>query len=260
MAASQSSPRPIVVVTGGGQHVWAMINAIADRVGPVSVVLETPESKKQLLIGRARRQGWISAIGQLGTMVLSRLGKRFLVSHTARLIAEEKLETEPRRDQEIIHVASANGPECLEAIQKLQPGVVLLNGCRLLSKDMLARMPCPVLNYHAGITPKYRGMNGGYWALTSGDRQNFGTTVHLVDPGVDTGAVLKQVRGQPKRGDTISSYALRQTAFSLDICVEAVSDVLAGKLATFDPGLPSRQWYHPTIWFYVWTGIRTGIW
>lgn len=260
MAASQSSPRPIVVVTGGGQHVWAMINAIADRVGPVSVVLETPESKKQLLIGRARRQGWFSAIGQLGTMVLSRLGKRFLVSHAARLIAEEKLETEPRRDQEIIHVASANGPECLEAIQKLQPAVVLLNGCRLLSKDMLARMPCPVLNYHAGITPKYRGMNGGYWALTSGDRQNFGTTVHLVDAGVDTGAVLKQVRGQPKPGDTISSYALRQTAFSLDICVEAVSDVLAGKLTTFDPGLPSRQWYHPTIWFYVWTGIRTGIW
>ncbi|TIN66731.1 MAG: formyl transferase, partial [Mesorhizobium sp.] len=164
MAASESSTR-IVVVTGGGQHVWAIVNAITDRVGPVSVILETPESKKQLLRGRARRQGWISAIGQLGTMVLSRLGKRLLASHAARLIAEEKLEVEPRRDQEIIHVASANGPECLEAIKKIQPGVVLLNGCRLLSKDMLARMPCPVLNYHAGITPKYRGMNGGYWAL-----------------------------------------------------------------------------------------------
>ncbi|RUY06034.1 formyl transferase, partial [Mesorhizobium sp. M7A.F.Ca.US.005.03.2.1] len=109
MAASESNTRPIVVVTGGGQHVWAMINAIADRVGPVSVVLETPESKKQLLRGRARRQGWISAIGQLGTMVLSRLGKRFLAGHSARLIAEEKLEVEPRPGQEIIPVASANG-------------------------------------------------------------------------------------------------------------------------------------------------------
>ena len=260
MAAPQSSPRPIAIVTGGGPHVWALVNAIADRVGPVSVVLETPESKKQLLLGRARRQGWISAIGQLGTMVLSRLGKRLLTSHAARLIAEEKLEVEPRQDQAIIHVASANGPECLEAIEKIQPGVVLLAGCRMLSKSMLARMPCPVLNYHAGITPKYRGMNGGYWALTSGDPQNFGTTVHLVDAGVDTGAVLKQVYGQPKRGDSISSYALRQAAFSRDICVEAVSDALAGKLTTIDPGLPSQQWYHPTIWFYLWTGLRTGIW
>ncbi|RUV13182.1 formyl transferase, partial [Mesorhizobium sp. M7A.T.Ca.TU.009.01.3.1] len=157
-------------------------------------------------------------------------------------------------------VASANRPECLEGNKENQAGVVLLNGRRVLSEDMLARMPCPVLNYHAGITPKYRGMNGGYWALTSGDPQNFGTTVHLVDAGVDTGAVLKQVRGQPKRGDTISSYALRQAAFSRDICVEAVSDVLAGKITTVDPGLPSQQWYHPTIWFYLWTGLRTGIW
>lgn len=260
MAASESTPRPIVVVTGGGAHVWAIINDIADRVGPVSVVLEVPESKKRLLLGRARRQGWISAIGQLGTMVLSRLGKKLLAGHAARLIAEENLETEPRQDQAIVQVISANSPECLRAIEKIKPGVVLLNGCRLLSKEMLAAMPCPVLNYHAGITPKYRGMNGGYWALVSGDAGNFGSTVHLVDAGVDTGGVLKQARGKPGQGDTISSHALRQAAFSRDICVEAVSDALAGKLVTIDPGLPSKQWYHPTIWFYVWTGLRTGIW
>ncbi|PBC03892.1 formyl transferase [Mesorhizobium sp. WSM3860] len=260
MATSESSPRRIVVVTEGGPHIWAIVNAIADRVGPVRVILETPESKKRLLLGRAHRQGWISAIGQLGTMVLTRLGKRFLAGHAARLIAEEKLETEPRPDQTIIQVPSANGPECLQAIEKIGPGVVLLAGCRLLSRDTLAKMPCPVLNYHAGIAPKYRGMNGGYWALASGDEANFGTTVHLVDAGVDTGGVLKQARGKPKRGDTIASYALRQAAFSRDICGEAVTDALAGKLTTIDPGLPSKQWFHPTIWFYLWTGLTKRVW
>ncbi|TIS61489.1 MAG: formyl transferase [Mesorhizobium sp.] len=260
MAASESSPRPIVVVTQGGAHIWAIVNAIANRVGPVSVILETPESKKRLLLGRARRQGRISAIGQFGTMVLTRLGKRFLVGYAARLISEEKLDTEPRPGQTIIHVPSANGPECLQAIEKIWPGVVLLAGCRLLSKDILAKMPCPVLNYHAGIAPKYRGMSGGYWALASGDAQNFGTTVHLVDAGVDTGGVLKQARGKPKPGDTIASYALRQAAFSRDICVEAVSNALAGKLDTIDPGLPSKQWFHPTIWFYLWTGLTRRVW
>ncbi|TIT80259.1 MAG: formyl transferase [Mesorhizobium sp.] len=260
MAALESSPRPIVVVTEGGPHIWAIVNALADRAGPVSVILETPESKKRLLLGRARRQGWISAIGQLGTMVLTRLGKRFLAGHAARLVAEEKLETELRPGQAIVHVPSADRPECLEAIRKIRPGVVLLAGCRLLSKDTLANMPCPVLNYHAGIAPKYRGMNGGYWALASGDARNFGTTVHLVDAGVDTGGVLKQARGEPKRGDTIASYALRQAAFSRDICAEAVSDAVAGKLATIDPGLPSKQWYHPTIWFYLWTGLTKRVW
>jgi len=260
MAPTQSDPRPIVVVTEGGPHIWAIVNAIADRIGPVSVILEMPESKKQLLLGRARRQGWISAVGQLGTMVLTRLGKRFLSGRAERLIADQKLETEPKPGQAIIHVPSANGPECLQAIAAIRPGVVLLAGCRLLSRQTLAKMPCPVLNYHAGIAPKYRGMNGGYWALASGDAGNFGTTVHLVDAGVDTGGVLKQARGRPGPGDTISSYALRQAAFSRDICVEALSDALSGKLATIDPGLPSKQWYHPTIWFYLWTGVKSGVW
>lgn len=260
MARSKPNQRPIVVVTEGGSHIWAIVNAIADHLGPVSVILEAPESKKQLLLGRARRQGWASAIGQLGTMMLTRLGKRFFARHAARLAAEQKLQTEPKPGQKIIHVPSANAPECLQAIAEIQPGVVLLAGCRLLSLQTLAKIPCPVLNYHAGIAPKYRGMNGGYWALASGDAENFGTTVHLVDAGVDTGGVLRQTRGKPQPGDTISSYALRQAAFSRDICVEAVRDALAGKLGTVEPGLPSKQWYHPTVWSYLWTGIRNGVW
>ena len=71
MASADKNSAAIVVVTEGGPHIWAIVNAIADRLGPVSVILESPESKKQLLLGRARRQGWISAIGQLGTMVLT---------------------------------------------------------------------------------------------------------------------------------------------------------------------------------------------
>ncbi|MEP6566956.1 MAG: formyl transferase [Mesorhizobium sp.] len=260
MEPQDSNARPIIVVTEGGPHIWAIVNAITDRLGPVSVILESPESKKQWLLGRARRQGWLLAIGQLGTMVLTRLGKRFFAGHAAHLIAQQKLQTEPKSGQTIIHVPSANAPECLQAIEKIQPGVALLAGCRLLSKQTLAKMPCPVLNYHAGIAPKYRGMNGGYWALATGDAQNFGTTVHLVDAGVDTGGVLRQARGRPEPGDTISSYALRQAAFSRDICVEAVGDALAGKLATSDPGLPSKQWYHPTIWFYLWTGMTKRVW
>ncbi|MER8627010.1 formyl transferase [Mesorhizobium sp. M1143] len=187
MASAVEKSAAIVIVTEGGPHIWAIVNAIADQLDPVSVILESPESKKHLLLGRARRQGWFSAIGQLGTMVLTRLGKRFFAGHAERLIAAQKLQTEPKPGQKIIHVSSANAADCLQAIADIRPGVVLLAGCRLLSRQTLAQMPCPVLNYHAGIAPKYRGMNGGYWALACGDLQNFGTTVHLVDARGATG-------------------------------------------------------------------------
>lgn len=260
MDVSETDKGTIVVVTEGGPHIWAIVNAVADRLGPVKVILEAPESKRRLLLRRARRQGWISAAGQLGTMLLNRLGKRLFAGHAERIAALHWLETGPRPDQDIIEVASANSAECLAAIEAIGPGAVLLAGCRLLSRETLAKIPCPILNYHAGIAPKYRGMNGGYWALATGDARNFGTTVHLVDAGVDTGGVLRQVRGAPEPGDTISSYALRQAAFSRDMCVQALEDALAGDLATLDPRLPSKLWFHPPVWSYLWTGIRRGVW
>ncbi len=253
------SPR-IVVVTEGGPHIWAIVNALTDRFGPVTAILETPESKRALLQRRARKLGWVSTLGQLGTMVLTRLGKRFLSGRAAKLVAEEKIETEPRSDQAIVAVGSANSPEFVDAIARLQPQVILLAGCRMLSKKTLAALPCPVMNYHAGIAPKYRGMNGGYWAMATGDAENFGTTVHLVDAGVDTGDVLYQARGRPGAGDNLMLYALRQAAFSRDICIRAVEDALAGRLQPKKPAMPSKQWYHPTIWFYLWTGLTRGVW
>ena len=46
-------------MTEGGPHIWAIVNALSDRFGPVTVILETPESKRALLQRRARKQGWI---------------------------------------------------------------------------------------------------------------------------------------------------------------------------------------------------------
>ena len=103
-------------------------------------------------------------------------------------------------------------------------------------------------------------MNGGYWALATGDAENFGATVHLVDAGVDTGGVLHQVRGKPGRGDNIALYALRLAAMSREICVKAVEDALEGRLAPVTPEMPSKQWYHPTIGFYLRTGLAKGVW
>lgn len=251
---------PIVVVTEGGGHIWAIVNAIADRFANVTVILETPVSKWSLLKRRARRQGWISVFGQMGTMVLVRLGKRFGAAHAAEIVAEYNLRIEPHPDQDIVHVPSANAPQAIEAIAAIKPGVVLLAGCRVLTRETLAAISCPVINYHAGVNPKYRGMNGAYWALVNDDATNFGTTVHLVDAGVDTGAVLRHTRGKPGRGDTISSYPLRQAAISRDACIDVIEKVLAGRIEPFDPRLPSQIWFHPTVWSYVWTGIRRGIW
>jgi hypothetical protein len=255
-----SSASGICVVTAGGPYPWIITNALGKEFGPVTVILEEPEPRGAFLKRRARKIGWISTGGQFGTMVLVRLGKRLFDKRIDRIVADNGLEPDPKPEHPVIEIGSVNSEAFLETIRRLQPKVVLLNGCRIMRPEILKAIDCPVLNYHAGISPQYRGMNGGYWALASGDAGNFGTTVHLVDPGVDTGDILYQVRTKPAPGDNIMTYAHRLAAASRGICIQAVRDALEAKLQPVKSEGLSRQWYHPTVWQYVWTGLTKGVW
>jgi len=250
----------VCVVTAGGPHPWIIINALVQRFGDVRVIVEDSEPRGAFLARRARLQGWFAVAGQFATMSLIRFGKVLLRQRISRIVTSERLDVEPRSGQPIVSMRSINSADFLHAIAEMQPGVILLAGCRILKPEFLAGIACPVLNYHAGITPQYRGMNGGYWALADRDRANFGATVHLVDAGIDTGAIIAQVRGEPARDDNIMTYAYRLAAMSRQMCVGAVEDALNGRLAPHQPGGASRQWFHPTIWSYLWTGWTKGVW
>ena len=112
----------------------------------------------------------------------------------------------------------------------------------------------------AGINPKYRGQNGAYWARSRADDAHAGVTVHLVDEGVDTGAVLYQAKVTFARDDNIATYQHRQMAVALPLLIRAVEDALAGQLRPRRVNLPSQQWFHPTLWGYLKTGLLTHVW
>ncbi|MEX3009956.1 formyl transferase [Hoeflea sp. TYP-13] len=250
----------IVAITAGGPYPWAVINALAEKFGPVTVIHEQPESKAHFLKRRAAKVGYLSTAGQFATMMVSRLSKKVAQQRENEIIGEFGLKVVPAQDQKIITVESANSPDCIAAIAGEKPDVVFLAGCRMLHRKTLEAIEAPVINYHAGINPKYRGMLGGYWARINNDVENFGTTVHLVDEGVDTGAILKQARMKPSPKDSIATYAMLQAAHSREICISAVMDVLEGKTTPISSDLPSKQWFHPPIWSYVWNGATRGIW
>lgn len=49
-----------------------------------------------------------------------------------------------------------------------------------------------LINVHNGPLPKYRGVNPINWALKNREMEH-GVTVHLIDAGIDTGAILGKV-------------------------------------------------------------------
>lgn len=250
----------ILVITAGGPYPWIIINALAGRFGGIEVALEQPESKALFLKRRARKVGWLQTAGQFLTMSVSRFGKRFVGAREAELIASHNLETTPSPLAPVTPVSSANGDDCLAMIAAKAPDVVFLASCRMLSRKTLGAISCPVINYHSGINPKYRGLAGGWWARASGDTANYGTTVHLVDAGVDTGDILYQAFLEPDPRDTLLTDAMAMAAGSREIAIQAVEDALNGQLQPKSSDLPSVQRFHPPIWTYLWTGLSKRIW
>jgi methionyl-tRNA formyltransferase len=254
----------ICVVTDGGPYAWIITNALIDHFGPVDVIQEQPEPMGLFLKRRARKQGWISVGGQFITMAIGKLGKKSFSARLARMVKEENLQPKPRENQRLVRIETINSDVFISTLAQLNTKVILLVGTRLIKAQYIERITRDLnvilLNYHAGITPQYRGMNGGYWSLVNDDVENFGTTVHLVDQGVDTGSIIAQVRTKPTADDNIMTYAHRLAAASRGICIDAVSAALADKLSPRQTDVESKQWYHPPIWTYVWNGFTKKIW
>lgn len=259
MGQQENTPS-VVVMTAGGINPQVMINALARHWPDLQIIEEQPESKSTIIKRRARRLGWVHAYGQLATMMASRLTKN-LAARRTQVILDSFGQSAAVDDGIPVHkVASLNDVQCHDLLASLNPQVVFTISCRLLSKATLAACPCPIVNFHAGINPAYRGQMGGYWSLVEGDSANFGATVHIVDAGTDTGGTLYEQRVQPASGDFIATYPLLLTAASTDIAVRAVQDAIEGNLRAYQPTGHSVLRFPPPLWTWVWNGVTKRIW
>jgi methionyl-tRNA formyltransferase len=161
---------------------------------------------------------------------------------------------------EVKRMGDVNSEACRSFLREQRPSVVLVMGTRLIEEAMLRAANAPFVNYHAGITPKYRGVHGAYWARAKGDAANCGVTIHLIDKGIDTGAILYQARIVPEREDNFSTYPYLQLAAGLPLLARAGEDASAGRLAPIEVDLPSKLWSHPTLWSYLAAGLGRGAW
>jgi folate-dependent phosphoribosylglycinamide formyltransferase PurN len=250
----------VVFLTSGNDLGRIAARRLAATFPGLKIIVEQPIARSVMLRGRLKRLGALHVAGQMAFAVMARGLYHASRRRIGEILQQNRLEPRWPDGCERIAVPSVNSPECVAAIERLDPRVILLLGTRIIDRKTLAAIKAPLINYHAGITPKYRGIHGGYWAKAQGDLENFGVTVHLVDPGIDTGAVLYQARLMPTAADNYATFPYLQLAAVLPLMEQAARDALAGKLVPQTVDLPSRLWSHPTIWSYVAAGLRRGAW
>ncbi len=86
--------------------------------------------------------------------------------------------------------------------------VVLAGFMRIIKHALLEAYAGRIINIHPSLLPKYRGMHAWQQALLAGDTVT-GCTVHYVDNGVDTGAIIAQAEVDVLPDDTAESLHAR---------------------------------------------------
>lgn len=247
---SQRTPR-IVMLCGDGPSSWFMYNALASEVEVLAVVVERKPSARGMIRYRVRQLGWFTVIGQLAFIAFNRLLARLQRRRSDELILRYGLQAALPPADITRRVDSVNSTAVRRLLKKLDPDAVVVNGTRIVSRKVIDCIRRPFLNTHAGITPCYRGVHGGYWALVHDDAEHCGVTVHLVDAGVDTGGVLYQQQIHVEDSDGFNTYPLHQLAAGIPLMKQALRDVVDGHLTSRDGVGPSRLWYHPTLGQYL---------
>ncbi len=105
-----------------------------------------------------------------------------------------------------------NSPEVWEEISRLSPEAVCVYGTSLIKAEHIEGFPGVFLNVHLGLSPYYRGCATNFWPLVESRPECVGCTFMHIDPGIDTGEVIHQIRARAYPEDTPHSLGNRLIA------------------------------------------------
>jgi len=253
--------KKIVMLAGKDESTNFIYNALNENFFIDHIVQENKVSRKKFIQRRIKKQGYIKVVGQiLFQLFIPKLLKIFSKERIENIKAQYNLIDDLIPTKKLIAVESINSKTCIEFLKKEKPDLVIVNGTRIISKKVLNSTSATFINIHAGITPKYRGVHGGYWAIANKDEKNCGVTIHCVDAGIDTGSVLKQQLIKPSNKDNFVTYPYIQIGEGINLFNEVLQDFSKNQLKeTQIFSKESKLWYHPTLWFYIINRLFRGI-
>ena len=245
------------MVTGQGEYPVMVYNYLSNHFNIHKFIVEDPVNKKLFLKRRAKKLGWIKTISQVVMRMFIVPFLQFTSKKRIQNIKKSgKLNNTPVDPHIFMKIPSVNSEECITILKEIDPDVVIVVNTRLISEKVLKSIPAKFINIHAGITPKYRGFHGGYWALVNNDKENCGVTIHLVDKGIDTGNILYQDTIEITNEDNYYTYTFLQLVKGLPLLRKAVTDVLNDNLRPIiHESSTSNLYYHPTLWQYFFNRI-----
>lgn len=183
-----------ILISGRGSNMVALVDAVESGEIPNSeiavVISDKPEAPG---LEKARERG-------VETVVIERRGR-----------------TREEHDTDII-----------DELEKRNVELVCLAGyMRLLSKGFIRSFDNRIVNIHPSLLPAFPGLDAQRQAIDYGVKIS-GCTVHFVDEGLDSGAIILQKAVEVKDDDTAETLSARILEQEHPAYVEAIKLLASG--------------------------------
>ena len=173
MADPVDAPRILILASGAGTNLQALIDASQERDFPGRIIAVGCNRPNAFALERAAQANI----------------DHFTVDHT-RCGSREEFDG-----------------LLMAEIRRRNPDLILLAGfMRILTTDFVRALRGTLLNVHPSLLPKYTGLNTHQRALDAGDKLH-GTSIHFVTEELDGGPVVAQAQVQIAKGDTADTLA-----------------------------------------------------
>jgi phosphoribosylglycinamide formyltransferase-1 len=186
----------VVLISGNGTNLQAIINACATRTFPAKVAAVISNEPAAYGLQRARDAG--------------------ISTH---VIDHRKFDRRAEFDGRLKNL-----------IEALEPGLVVLAGfMRILGFDLTEHFLGRMINIHPSLLPDYPGLNTHARVLADGANEH-GASVHFVTSELDAGPIILQSRIPVKADDTPSTLAERVHQCEYEIFPRAIAWFATGRL------------------------------
>lgn len=172
---SQDKLRVAVLISGTGSNLKALIDGMMSGALKLDIVTVVSNRKDAAGLKHAKK-----------------------VSIPVNVVSHTEFPDREAHDAAITGILQTAGAEL----------VVLAGYMRILGKDFAKRYNGRIINLHPSLLPLYKGLDTYNRVLKAGDSET-GASIHFVTAGLDSGAVISQVRMPVLDDDDANSLSNR---------------------------------------------------
>jgi formyltetrahydrofolate-dependent phosphoribosylglycinamide formyltransferase len=196
-------PRIVVMISGSGTNLQALINAVQRGVLDAEIVAVVSNRKAAFGLQRA-------AQAQIETLYFP------LKPYTEQGLSRE-----------------AYDADLAARVADFEPDLIVLAGwMHVLSDDFLCHFPDQVINLHPALPGAFPGTNAierTFGAYQNREVEHGGVMVHYVVPEVDAGPVIVEAVVPIKPEDSLETFAARLHGVEHELLVRATKQVLESR-------------------------------